>query len=363
MQTKTFQTQLHARHSRQGDRTEPSPKCRVSIIIVNWNGRAHLPDCLESLERQTYTDFETILVDNGSDDGSVAYVQANHPWVTVIRKPDNSGFAAGNNTGLDHASGEFIITLNNDTCADPGWLAELVAVADSRPDAGMVASRICNYFNRDMIDSLGLKICRDGMSRGAFRLRSFAALSLERIQDILFPSACAGLYRRSMIEKTGFFDEDFFAYCEDTDLGLRGRLAGFGAVLARDAVVWHKYSQTGGTFSPLKLYLVERNHYWAALKVLPLSWLILLPFFTAVRFVLQAKTVIGGSGSGGDFLNSGSRQECIFAVLRGMKDAVLAVPGLLGKRAAVMRTRRISDRELSLILKKYRLNFHELLDN
>lgn len=336
---------------------------RVSIIIVNWNGREHLPDCLESLERQTFREFETILVDNGSSDGSAEYVRERHPWVTVVRLSNNAGFAGGNNIGLSHAAGEYVVTLNNDTAADPGWLAELVAVADARPEAGMVASRICNFADHDRIDSLGVRICRDGMSRGAYRLQRFSTLSFQQVEEILLPSACVALYRRSMLDETGFFDEAFFAYCEDTDLGLRGRLAGWGAVLARDAVVYHKYSQTAGTFSPLKLYLVERNHYWAVLKSFPLPLLPFIPLFTFGRFLAQARFVISGTGSGGEFLASGSRHECIAAILRGMRDAFLGIPKVLVKRRQVMRTRRLSGPEFVRLLKQYRLTFRELLDD
>ena len=336
---------------------------RVSIIIVNWNGREFLPDCLGSLEQQSFSPFETILVDNGSTDDSVLYVEACHPWVKVVRLAQNTGFAAGNNSGFSHASGDYIVTLNNDTEADPGWLEELVAVADSHPGAGMVGSRICAFGDRDRIDSLGVRICRDGMSRGAYRNRRFSTLNLDKVEEILLPSACVALYRRAMLSETGFFDEDFFAYCEDTDLGLRGRLAGWGAVLARDAVVYHKYSCTAGAFSPMKLYLVKRNHYWAILKSCPLPFLALVPFFTLVRYGVQLQLIFTGKGSGGEFLAGGSQRECFIALIRGMRDALRGILPVLEKRRRVMRTRRLTDPEMMRLLKRYRLSCRELLDD
>ena len=117
----------------------------------------------------------------------------------------------------------------------------------------MVAPRICNCFQPDLIHSLGIAICPDAMSRGAQRGRHFSALTMAPVQEVLIPSACAALYRRAMLDETGFFDPAFFAYCEDSDLGLRGRIAGWGALLARDAVVYHKYSMTSGAFSPFTL--------------------------------------------------------------------------------------------------------------
>ena len=334
---------------------------RVSIIIVNWNGLKHLPECLDSLESQSFRDFETIVVDNGSGDGSLDYLRG-RPGVKLVPLPENVGFAAGNNAGLPLARGEYVITLNNDTKAEAEWLTRLVAVADAHPEAGMVASRICAYDDPDRIDSLGIAVCRDGMSRGEFRGRRFSSLSLERVAEILFPSACVALYRRAMLDQIGFFDPDFFAYCEDTDLGLRGRLAGWGAVLARDAVVYHKYSMTSGAFTPFKLYLVERNHYFAAVKNFPLPLLLLVPFFTVGRYLRQAQVVFSGKGSGGEFQGSGARSACIWALVRGMRDALLALPALLQKRAAVMAKRRIGSKEMIRLLKRYRLTFKELLD-
>ena len=336
---------------------------RVSVIIVNWNGLPHLPECLASLQGQSFRDFEVVLVDNGSSDGSLDYLKLQHPWVRLVELPENAGFAGGNNAGLARARGAYLVTLNNDTVADPGWLAELVAVADAHPEAGMLASRILNYFEPELVDSLGFRVCPDGMSRGAYRGRRFPELALAAVEEVLFPSACVALYRREMLEEIGFFDAEFFAYCEDTDLGLRARLAGYGALLARDAVVYHKYSMTSGAFSPLKLYLVERNHYFVALKNFPLPLLLLLPVFTLVRLFTQAAAVVRGQGSGAEFLESGARVACVRALLCGMRDALAAFPALLSKRRAVMRLRRLSSREMRALLRRYRMGFRELLDH
>ena len=340
----------------------PTRCVKASIIIVNWNGEAHLPDCLESLNAQTFKDFETILVDNGSSDGSLEFVDSHYPWVKTVALPVNRGFAGGNNAGFPHASGEYIIALNNDTEAEPTWLEELIRAIDENPAVGMVASRICSYDDHDMIDSLGVKVCSDGMSRGGFRLQRFSDLALEKIEEILLPSACAALYRRRMIETVGFFDEDFFAYCEDTDLGMRGRLAGWRAVLARDAVVYHKYSQTGGAFSPLKLYLVERNHYWVAFKTYPLTWLLALPVTTFLRYIEQARVVLASRGTGQQFAISDSKTDYIMALVRGVVDALKMLPKMRGKRRTFAATRRLGEQELGQLLRSYRLSFKELFD-
>ena len=299
---------------------------RVSIIIVNWNGLEHLETCLDSLKAQTFRDFEVVLVDNGSTDGSVDFIKARYPWVKLAELTENTGFATGNNVGLDHSSGAYIVTLNNDTKADEKWLETIVRVADDNPEAGMVGSRICSFDDPDIVDSLGHGVCRDGMSRGRFRLRRYGTIRMGEVEEILFPSACVALYRREMLNDTGFFDDDFFAYAEDTDLGLRGRLAGWRALLATGAVVYHKYSRTGGVFSPFKIYLVERNHYWVVLKNFPLRLLLLVPLFTVVRYLAQVRAVLASRGSGGEFMGSDSRGALFKAVCRGTLDALTGAP-------------------------------------
>jgi GT2 family glycosyltransferase len=334
----------------------------ASIIIVNWNGEDHLPACLDSLTAQSYRDFEVVVVDNGSTDGSVPLIREAYPWVKLVELQENTGFATGNNVGLKHAVGKYVITLNNDTRADSAWLATIVAVAEQHPEVGMVGSRICSYENPDCIDSLGHGVCRDGMSRGRFRMQSYAGLKTAEVEEILFPSACVALYKRSMLEETGFFDDDFFAYAEDTDLGLRGRLAGWKAVIAMRAIVYHKYSGTGGVFSPFKLYLVERNHYFVVLKTFPTAMLMLVPFYTLARYMEQALAVLAAKGCGGEFLAGESRGKLVLALVRGNRDALLRIPAMLKKRREIMARRKISMGEMAQLLEQYRMSFRELLD-
>ena len=335
----------------------------VSIIIVNWNGRIYLPDCLDSLAGQSFRDFEVVLVDNGSVDESVSYVKEYYPWVKLVALNKNTGFAAGNNHGLQHAVGDYIVTLNNDTRVELDWLTVLVRTADTHPDAGMVGCRICSFDDPDIIDSIGMGICRDGMSRGRFRNRRWSSLKMHEVEEILFPSACAALYRRAMIEEIGFFDDDFFAYAEDSDLGLRGRLAGWKAVLATRAVVYHKYSRSSGSFSTFKIYLVERNHYWVALKNFSLGSLFVLPWFTVLRYLEQMRTILSGSGAGGEFRASGAQSEILKALAKAIFASLRGLPRMYRKRSQVMRTRRLSSHDFTELLSKYRITFKELLDN
>jgi GT2 family glycosyltransferase len=344
---------------------ETGQKPLVSVLIVNWNGRHHLTECLDSLAAQRFKDFEVVLVDNGSGDGSIDYVRAGYPWVKVVSLAENSGFAEGNNIAAAHATGDYLVTLNNDTWADPSWLQTLVAVAESHPAVGMIGSRICTYADPERLDSLGVRICLDGMSRGALRGARFADLGCGAVEPILLPSACAALYKRAMVAETGFFDSDFFAYCEDTDLGLRGRLAGWDAVLATDAVVLHKYSQTGGEISPLKLRLVERNHYWVALKSFPLPLLCLVPLMTIGRYLQQGLAFLRGTWrqEAGARASASSSWVLVGALLQGMWEALAGCRMMLIRRRKVQALRRLSGAEVLQLFRQYRLTFRELFDN
>jgi len=335
---------------------------RVSIIIVNWNGQAHIQVCLDSLSRQTFKDFEVLLVDNGSDDASLALVRRDYPWVKPILLDCNTGFASGNNRGFEHAHGEYLVTLNNDTRVADDWLEILVNTADGHPQAGMVGCRICSYFDSNLIDSVGMGICKDAMSRGRYRNKKWSDLSLPEFEPILFPSACAALYRREMVEEIGFFDEDFFAYAEDSDLGLRGRFAGWDAILATRAVVYHKYSQTSGSLSPFKVYLVERNHYWVALKNFPRCRLMLIPVFTLFRYIEQLRAIFENRGAGGDFHAENSRIKLIGAMFRGIFDSLVQVGRMYRKRRQIMVFRRLSDHECVELIDRHNISFKELLD-
>lgn len=337
---------------------------RVSVLIVNWNGRHHLAECLNSLAAQSFRDFEVVLVDNGSRDGSVDYLRSIYPWVKLVPLATNTGFAEGNNIALSHADGEYLVALNNDTWVDPHWLQVLVTVADQHPEVGMVGSRICTYADPERLDSFGVRICSDGMSRGALRGMRFADLGCPAVVPILLPSACAALYKRTMVEQIGFFDSAFFAYCEDTDLGLRGRLAGWGALLAAEAVVRHKYSSTVGAISPFKLRLVERNHYWVALKTFPLSLLWLLPFMTAGRFFYQGVAFFRGSWrqEGGSRMPGVKPGELIVALLQGMGEALRGFPMMLVRRRRFQQKRRLSAAQVRMLFHQYRLSFRDLFE-
>jgi GT2 family glycosyltransferase len=261
-----------------------NPVPLVSIVIVNWNGRSWLAQCLPTIQQQTFTDYEVILVDNGSTDGSVAWLQENWLNISVIPLKINLGFAAANNIGIRRASGLYIVTLNNDTLVDADFLAHMVT-AVSAPDIGMIAPQITIWNQPAKLDAAGIEVDWLGTAwnRGYEQPADMAYSA-----DVFGPTAAAALYRREMLAEIGLFDETFFAYYEDVDLAWRARRAGWRCVYAPKAQVRHWHSATGEKTPAYKAYLIGRNKVWCFLKNYPVP---------AIFFMLPLFLVYDGSAA------------------------------------------------------------------
>jgi GT2 family glycosyltransferase len=332
----------------------------ISVIIVNLNGEKYLGDCLGSLASQTFRDFEVIVVDNGSTDGSLDLIKKDFPWVRVVPLADNTGFAKGNNTGFAVASSRYMVTLNNDTIADSNWLKALYEAAEADASVGMVASKIFLGRAGKELDSAGMLIYPDGMSRQRGRGETDNG-QFDSIREVLFPSACAALYRGDMLKDIGWFDEDFFSYCEDADLGLRARLAGWKAVFAPRATVRHLYSQTGGKYSRFKAYHIERNRFWVLLKDLPLSFILLFPVYTLWRYVVQIYGLLSGKGSVARFAEGSGGFSLLGVVFRAWYGAIAGLPAALKKRKRIWSSKRRSVKDYKELLNMNSITAAELM--
>jgi len=214
----------------------------ISVVIVNWNSKDDLAECLESLEKQTEGDFETIVVDNGSVDGSVELVRERFPKVILVENNENVGFAEACNRGMERASGAWIALLNNDATAAPNWIEEQRKAARAGGDRlGMLQSRLVFKQRPDRTNSTGVVLFKDGTARD----RDFDAdvRPDDDVEEVFCTTAGAGLYRRAMLEEvrlpSGILDRNYFMYFEDLDLGWRCRLAGWDAYYVPSAVVYH----------------------------------------------------------------------------------------------------------------------------
>lgn len=312
---------------------------KVSVIIVNWNGERFLERCLAALMAQTVKPHEIILVDNASSDGSVEIVRR-FPSVRLMTQDQNTGFAHGNNLAITAASAEsqWIALLNPDAFAEPRWLGALLAAAESNPGFDVFAGKLVNAADPTVQDGGGDAYHMSGlvwrMGHGAP-----APTSVENAREVFSPCAAAALYRRSVLRENGGFDEDYFCYVEDVDLGFRLRLGGYRCLYVPQSVALHVGSgTTGGQHSDFAMYHGHRNLVWAFVKNMPgiLFWLLLplhvvLNLLSIVWFALQGRGVV---------------------ILRAKRDALLGLPKMWRKRQEIQRQRVASVGEILRVLDK-----------
>ena len=239
----------------------------VTVIIVNWNGRHLLPDCLDSLQEQEFKKFRSIIVDNGSSDGSVEWISRHHPEVRVVPLPGNQGFCGANNVGYRFVNTKYVALLNNDTVAHPFWLGRLVEALEKNSGAGFAASKILNFKKPKTIDRAGDGYTRAGV--GLLRGRGMPSHAYEKQEWIFGACAAAALYDKRMIDDIGLFDDDFFLLHEDVDLSFRAQLKGYRCLYVPDAKVYHKTSSSIVRDSPISIYYGHRNLEWVYFQNMP----------------------------------------------------------------------------------------------
>jgi len=308
----------------------------VSIVIVNWNGARHLPVCLNALRRQTFHDFEIILVDNHSHDNSLELLARDYPEVNIIALKENRGFAGGTNVGVKATQSEFVVLLNNDTEVDPHWLEEIIAAFERHPEAGLVASKMKLFDQRDKFHTTGDFYRIDGIpgNRGVWEIDRG---QYDR-EEYVF-SACGGsaAYRRSMLDQIGLFDEDYFFSCEDIDLAWRAQLAGWKCSYAPQAIVYHKLSATGG--GATASYHDGRNFIFLIAKNYPSSlWQRYRGMIIRKQWSLFVEALRAWRGGAAR------------ARMHGMLVGLIGVSKMLQKRRVVQAMRKVDDAYLLSIL-------------
>lgn len=312
----------------------------VAVIIVTWNASALLAGVLDALSRQTFAPQRVVVVDNGSADAKmIATLIALHPGVEWMPLPDNRGFAVANNAGIAQCTGvEFIALLNPDAFPEPEWLEHLVSAAKSNLESASFASRLLMHLNPDILDGAGdcMSIYGKPQRRG-HGLRSDGLFM--KADPIFCPSAAAALFRRHALVEIGGFDDDYFCYVEDIDLGFRLRLAGYQATYVPEAVVHHVGSATtGGQHSDFSVYHGHRNLVWTFVKNMPgaLFWL-LLPLHLLLNLATIAVFIGRGQGR---------------VILRSKRDAIKGLPQAWAKRKKIQAGRVATAREIWRVLDK-----------
>lgn len=259
----------------------------VSIIVVNWNGMNYIKECIDSLLNLSYSDYEIILVDNASSDGSVEFVEKNYPKVRIIRNKENLGFAEGNNIGIRETKGELIALFNPDAVADKEWLSRLVSVLQNSENIGGVVGKIYYYgdkFGKDAVFCTWSKM--DPYSATPYNFHKN-----EPVSKVDYLSGAAMVVKRDMINKIGFLDPDYFLYFDETDWCARMIRGGYDLVYVPTAIAWHVVSASVDNLLR-KTYYMERGRMRFALKNFDTSYVpIFVLIFLAESFFIFCRDI------------------------------------------------------------------------
>lgn len=329
---------------------------KAAVIIVNWNGKHLLKECLDSVFAQTYQNFDVYFIDNGSTDGSFAFVKENYPKIKLIQLKENTGFAKGNNVGIKQVlkdkQVQYIALLNNDTRVDAEWLGQMVLTAEKYEKCGMVSPK--TILPDGKLHTIGLSLFKDLLGRGIGGCSLGFGENPEKYDqemEIFAPAGVAPLYKREMLEEIGLFDERFFAYSEDLDLGFRARICGWKSVYRPGAKLIHYHSQTGVAASPFKAFHIKRNNYFVAIKNFSLKDLLFYPlrdmrwnvrsFFEKSEQKSSSK-LKGKIGLGG----------IIRVMFKAYWQVLLTLPGMIKKRRAIQKNKKISTEEYEKLFTK-----------
>ncbi len=341
----------------------PEPPPVISVVVVSWNRRELLQACLESLARQNHRSFEIIVVDNGSNDGTAALVEKlaeSYPApLRLIVNSANRGFCAANNQGFAASQSELVALLNNDAEADPGGSRSWKRVIRLYDDVGMAASKIVVWEDPGKIDKCGHLIYPDGQNRGRGSGQRDQG-QFEHLEEVLWPDGCAAMYRRAMLEDVGGFDEEFFAYADDAELGLRGRIAGWRCFYAPKAVVRHHRGATLGIGSARRITLIERNRVLLVMKLFPWNLLWANGAYYLARIAAGLWAALRNRGELRHHPGATGKMAAAAALIRGGWSALPMIPSMLRKRRAFRSKRRLSPRQIRALLLHYRISLKEL---
>jgi GT2 family glycosyltransferase len=303
----------------------------ISVIVVNWNGKCLLGDCLSALRQQTFRDFETILVDNGSEDDSVEYVRTQFPEVKMVPLAENRGFAGGNIAGHEHAGGDLIVLLNNDTEAHPKWLEEIHRASLAYPKAGSFASKMLYFDDRGRVENCGFDM---GIMGATLDLGRDKPDGPDWAQPRKVFGGCGGAvaYRRRMLQDIGFLDPEFFMIYEDVDLSFRAQLRGYECVYVPSAIVYHRYRVTIGKAPLRQVFYAQRNIEFVYLKNMPLG-LMVRSAPQRLAYEVGSAVYFAQQGAGSTFL-------------RAKLDVLRCLPSILRKRWEIQRRKTATNADM-----------------
>lgn len=322
-------------------------KSYCSIIIPNWNGLEFLKTCLSSLQKQTFKDFEIIVVDNGSDDGSIQYIEQNFPTIKLIKLPKNFGFARAINLGVQASVGQVVVLLNNDTEVDKNCLKYLIQAAKKHPEVGFVAAKMLQFKERNILDSAGDYIDVVGHANN-IGMGEYDGPEFNRPGYIFLVTGGGSLFKDKVFKKVGFLDEDFFAYFEDVDFCLRAQMQGFKGWYEPKAIIYHIHKATAKRNPGFLQYLQFRNMMQTIIKDFPGK--LLVRDFNWLRIILVNLNTVFYLTKWGFF----------WSALKAEWYIVTHIIPLLSKRAQIQRKRLVPDQYFIDNVKKKPITFFGL---
>ena len=320
-------------------------------------GGENLERCLAALAVQTLSGREVVVVDNSGR--AVAREAVQRAGARLLENPSNVGFGVAINQGFAGSAAEFLCVLNDDAFPEPRWLEALVAACRSDTSVGMCASQIRLAGQPGLLDSAGMQVYLDGSSKQ--RGHAAPADGFADREEVLFPSGCAALYRAELFRDLGGFDPDFFLYCEDTDLGLRARRAGWRCLYVPEAVVYHRYSHSAGRASAAKAYYVERNRLYTVIKNFPLWIWPLVPLFSIFRYAMHLWALCTGRGLAAEFAGGSQPWWKLGGIaLRANVAALAALPRMMAKRRLPRGRGRTSSWAFWRLLRRHSISAREI---
>ncbi len=321
---------------------------KVSVIIPNWNGKHLLKTCLTSLEKQSFKDFDVLVVDNGSTDDSAGYIRKYFPKFGILELNKNYGFARAVNEGIKNSSGEYLVLLNNDTEVEKDYIKYLVLAADKHSDVGFVAAKMLNFKNRNIIDSAGDAVDVVGHSYN-IGLGQKDGPEFNRAGSIFLATAGGSLFKKEVFERAGYFDEDYFTYMEDVDLCLRAQFMGFKGWYEPRSVLYHIRKATSSKVGRLSEYWHFRNMTQNIIKDYPL--VLFLKDFNWLKIkMVNINTILYMTKKG--FLWEGIKADLWI---------LLHLPILLWKRYKIQKSRKVSDEYIIANIRPKKITFFGLL--
>jgi len=331
----------------------------VIVVIPTLAAGAPLVRAVRSLESQTYPAVRVVVVDNSA--AGLARAALGDSAAQIVESETNLGFGEAINRGARHGASAYVAVMNDDAVAAPDALERMTAALDADEQAeeqiGMAAPSIRLSSAPDRLDSAGLNVYFDGVAKQ--RGHGRAAEDFQGEQEAFLPSGCAAVYRREMLDQIGWFDGDYFLYGEDTDVGLRARLAGWRCAYVPAAEVRHDYSGTAGRASGLKAYYVERNRLWNVAKNFPVGMWPGVLSHSMARYWAHWRAARSGKGLAGE---SDGALSLAWTVVRAHGGLAAALPALLAKRRAFSAKRRLSGREFRALFDRFPVTAREIAE-